>query len=142
MSPESMPRPNRILIITPTARPLGGGEAVTAWTLQALQDVHRVTLLTWEPADFSGLDRIYGTALKRSSITVLEAPRLVRRLFALDPDPWSVYPMVALWRIAHIIGHRFDATLHLNGEANLGRPGIQYIHYPFLSGKVAKLNGA
>lgn len=131
---------SRVLVLTPAARPLGGGEAVVAWTLQALQDIHRVTLLTWEPADLLGLNRVYGTSLNSSTLSVLSAPQLLRRLFALDPDPQSVYPLVALWRIAQFIGWRYDALVHLHGEANFGRRGIQYIHYPFLSEKITAVD--
>lgn len=126
----------RVLVLAPVARPLGGGEAVVAWTLQALQDIYRVTLLTWEPPDLLGMNRIYGTRLDPSRFTVIRAPRVMHRLVGLDPDPLSIYPLIILWRIARWIGHRYAAVLHLHGEANLGRRAIQYVHYPHIAEKV------
>lgn len=126
----------RVLVLAPVARPLGGGEAVVAWTLHALQDVYRVTLLTWEPPDWLGMNRIYGTRLDPARFAVFKAPWAVRRLLAIDPDPRSIYPLILLWRIARWIGHRYAAVVHLHGEASLGRRGIQYIHYPFLAEKI------
>ena len=63
-----------VLLIQPSLQPPGGGNGVAAWMLQALADVHRVTVLTWTPVDVESINRFFGTTLTRSSFDAIALP--------------------------------------------------------------------
>lgn len=121
---------NTVLLVQPRLRPPGGGEAVAAWLVQALCRSYRMTVLSWYPVDVAALNRHYGTQLREGDFRVFHAPRLLRALFALDPDSLSLQPSVVLWRLARLLHRRFDVVITAQDEGDLGGPGIQYIHYP------------
>ena len=100
--------------------------------LQALAYDFRRTVLTLEVPDFDTIDRFYGTSLAadRSAIDVRRAsPRAAAVVGAL-PRRLDRVKSALLFRAARRIGRAFDLTITADGEADLGVPGIQYVHFP------------
>ncbi len=127
-----MTRAPRLLFVEPVLNPPGGSSCVAAWALQALRDDYAIDLLTWEPVDFDQINRFYGTTLDATEYTRMHAPAWLRRLVALDPDPYSVQPAAFLMRAAKLIQRRYALTLGFFDETDLGARSLQYIHFPYM----------
>jgi len=112
---------------------LGGGEAVAAWTLEALKDQYDLTVLTWEAADARELNRVFGTSLTAADFKVLSPSPLTRsaldRLVAWN-DTHHFQRICWLYRLMQQKKNDFDIVMSTHDEVDFGRPGIQYIHYP------------
>lgn len=120
--------PTKVLVVQPLLRPPGGGNGLVAWALQALQNDHDVTLLTWQPVDFNVVNEYFGTTIDPSRIHLRVSPRWLR---SLVPDQgFSLLRHHILLRRCKRISDKFDAVMCGNNESDLGVPGIQYIHYP------------
>lgn len=129
-----MPR-QRILIGHPFVHPSGGGNAVAAWAIQALQRDYHVTVATLGPIPKEAVDRSFGTSLAARDFEILIAPpryqRILRAKDALRTNGALLEAsLTARWVRSLDREHRFDALLHTQNEADLGRPGLQYIHFP------------
>lgn len=125
-------RKKRVLLLQETLHPHGGRNGVAVWLIEALKGEYDVSVLTWSPPDVDRLNRFYGTSLSKSDFTVHSIPVLVRTLFALDHDPRSIQKVCLLMRITKIIRNRYDLLIAVCGEIDFGRPGIQYVSYPWL----------
>jgi glycosyltransferase involved in cell wall biosynthesis len=123
----------KVLVLATNLRPPGGDMGVAAWSLQALRDEWDVTLLACEPPDIAGLNRHFGTSLRESDYRLRLAPRWLRRLFRLDPDPNSLQAASYLMRQCRRIGDQYVALLAFENEVDFGRPGIQYVHHPYIA---------
>lgn len=121
--------PTRVLVVQPLLRPPGGGNGLVAWALQALQDDHDVTLLTWEAVDFTLVNRYFGTEIDPTLVRLRLAPRWLR---ALLPDGWTLFRHHVLLRQCKGIRSAYDIVLCGHNESDFGGRGIQYIHYPCL----------
>lgn len=114
---------------------LGGGEAVAAWTLQALKDDYHLTVFTWEPATAEELNRVFGTSLVSTDFRVVSPAGFIRQ-FLNRVGEWNrdhAFQKTAwMYRFVRQRAHRFDLCISTYDEASFGRPGIQYIHYPGL----------
>jgi glycosyltransferase involved in cell wall biosynthesis len=122
----------RILLVQPSLAPPGGGNLVAAWMLEALRDEHTLTLLCWEPPDLEACNRFFGTSLEPADFELLLAPAALRALARWTPTPLAVLKHSYLLRCAAAIGQRHDVVITANNEADFGRRGIQYVHYPTL----------
>jgi glycosyltransferase involved in cell wall biosynthesis len=113
---------HRIAVIHPRLLPGGGSEASAAWTLQALQDDFRLTLITMESPDLPVLDATYGTSLdpERIEIQSLSVPFGTRRRF-------DALRMFRLARHVRRCAGQFDAVISAYGLFDLGRRGIQRV---------------
>lgn len=120
----------RVLLIQPSLQPPGGSNGVAAWTLQALVPAHRVTVLSWWPVDVGPVNRFYGTALRQSDFDTFTVPAAWRALVDHLPFPASLIRQSLLMRRTHHVSGAFDVLFSLYNEADLGRRGIQYVHYP------------
>lgn len=117
----------RALVVQPYLRPLGGAEGVAAWVVHALASDHAVTILCREAPDLAALDRRYGTTMHGRDVTAVVAPL-----------PWWLGARFRLdnlrdWHLqshARRLAPRFDLVVTTDNEGDLGRPGIQYVHYP------------
>jgi glycosyltransferase involved in cell wall biosynthesis len=122
----------RVLLVQPSIAPPGGGNLVAAWMLEALRDEHRVTLLAWEAPDLAACNRFFGTSLRPGDFDLRLAPRIARRIGALTPTPLALVKHGLLLREARRLAPDYDLLVTADNEADFGRRGIQYVHYPKL----------
>jgi hypothetical protein len=115
--------------VSPSLQPPGGGNGVTAWFLQALAPQHHATMLSWWPVDVAPIDRFFGTALRGAAFGLTVPPSWVAMLDRL-PIPASLLRISLLMRFTRSVSSRYDVVLGVHNEANFGRRGIQYVHYP------------
>jgi glycosyltransferase involved in cell wall biosynthesis len=121
----------RLLFVQPSLQPPGGGQGVAAWMLDALARDHDVTVLTCAPVDPARIDQFFGTALQQADFRV--RPGLTRVFRALDraPLPLALLRNALVQRLAQQLGRGYDLAVTANNETDFGRPGIQYVHYPW-----------
>ena len=122
----------RILLVQPSITPPGGGNLVAAWMLEALRGAHRTTLLAWEAPNLAACNRFFGTSLRPGDFDLRLAPEAARRLGALTPIPLAFLKHGVLLRQARRLAQGYDLLVTADNEADFGRRGIQYIHYPKL----------
>lgn len=127
-----MPARRRVLIVQPSLQPPGGGQSVCAWMIQALQDEHHVGLATWMPVDVDAVNRWYGTSIRASAITTHVTPAGIWRALDSGPGRLALLKAALLLRFSRRLGAEYDVLISAENEADLGRPAIQYIHYPRL----------
>jgi glycosyltransferase involved in cell wall biosynthesis len=120
----------RILLVQPSLDPPGGGNLVAAWMLQALRDEHELALLAWKPPDLAACNRYYGTSLRAGDFRLHLVPGPVRWLGRLTPTPLSLLKDTYLVRRSFALTAAYDVVMTCNNEADFGRAGIQFIHYP------------
>ncbi len=123
----------KLLFCSVNLNPPGGGQCVGAWALQALQQDWDVTILCSQRPDFQALNRHFGTSLRADDFRFVQLPWLLRNINRVDPDPNSFQPAAWLMRKARQLGGDFDVSIAVDNEMDLGRPGIQYVHYPYLA---------
>lgn len=123
----------KVLFVSHDLIPTGGGGVVASWMLQALVSSYEVTTLTWRPPDLAALDRMCGTSLARTALEMVTPSALERYLVDSIPDDCSHQRANYLLRMVKRRRHAFDVAIACSFESDLGRPGIQYIHYPYLA---------
>lgn len=123
----------RILVAHPWLNGKGGGNAVAAWTLQALRDCCELSLATLDPIDYAALNRSWGTALREGDFHVHMAPPSYRMLLAAIPTPGALLETSLTMRLARNLDrqHRYDVLFGTQNEADFGRRGINYVHHPW-----------
>lgn len=121
----------RVLIVQPSLQPPGGGNGVAAWIVQALRDDYRLDVLAWESQSFDEINRGFGTSLGASDFTLHVIPARVRHLCERAPLPLSLLKSHLLLRHCRRMNDHHDAILTVNNEADFGRRGIQYVHFPW-----------
>ncbi|MGQ0734284.1 MAG: glycosyltransferase family 4 protein [Acidobacteriota bacterium] len=120
----------RVLLVQPSLQPPGGGNGVAAWMLQALAAEHRVTVLSWRPVDVDSINRFFGTALRAPDFDTLVIPRGWRLAPDALPVPAALLRSAMLMRYTRRVSEGFDVIAGVHNEADYGRRGIQYVHYP------------
>jgi glycosyltransferase involved in cell wall biosynthesis len=120
----------RVLLVQPSLQPPGGGNGVAAWMLQALAPLHRVTVLTWRPLDVDSIDRFFGTSLGSLTFDRRIVPRAWRVIPDHLPVPAALIRSAVLMRYTRRVSHDFEVIVGVHNEADYGRRGIQYVHYP------------
>jgi glycosyltransferase involved in cell wall biosynthesis len=99
--------------------------------LEALKQDCTVTLLTLEPVSFEDVNRGYGTTIDPRQVRVLQAWRGLTDVLDRIPLPLALVRNHLLHRRARKIGGDYDLVLNTANEAWLGRPSIQYVHFPW-----------
>ncbi len=112
-------------------QPPGGGNGVAVWIVEALKRDHAVSLLTWEPVRLDSINRYYGTALSEADFRAYGVPPVLRRILALIPTRAGLLKTNLLLRLGKKLKDDYDVIITVNNEADFGRPGIQYIHFPW-----------
>jgi glycosyltransferase involved in cell wall biosynthesis len=120
----------RVLLVQPSLQPPGGGNGVAAWILQALAPLHRVTVLTWRPLEVDSIDRFFGTSLGSLTFDRLIVPPMWRAIPDHLPVPAALMRSALLMRYARRVAQDFEVIVGVHNEADYGRRGIQYVHYP------------
>ena len=137
MSDKTLNKPTnskgKLLFVAINPNPPGGGSCLGAWALQALSKDWEVTILCADRPNFTALNRHFGTRLDEKSYRIQQLSWPINRLHVIDPDPDSYQRSAFLMRKCRKIGHEFDVIMNLDNEMDLGKQGIQYIHYPYLS---------
>jgi glycosyltransferase involved in cell wall biosynthesis len=122
----------RVLVVQRSLQPPGGGQAISAWTVEALKGAHDVTVCTQVPVDFDAVNRFFGTSIAASEVTAICASSAAVRLLEPVPLPLVLFKSALFWRhVAPIVSGAYDVLISGSNEADFGRPGIQYIHYPW-----------
>lgn len=120
------------LLVYPNNSVYGGGELVAAWMLQALAANYDLTVVAPAPPDVDALNRWYGTSISASDFELVMPPRVVLApmQFALMrmSSRHALQQFALLMRMTKRIAHRFDVVVSSFNQADLGRPGIQYVH--------------
>lgn len=120
-----------VLMLQNNMNPPGGANTVALWMLEAIKSDFDVTVLTWEAVDYSTINTFYGTSLKPGDFKVITVSAWIRGLMKLLPDPWLWQRFCVLMRKCKRIQHRYDILLSAHDETDFGRPGLQYVHFPF-----------
>jgi glycosyltransferase involved in cell wall biosynthesis len=121
----------KALMIQPSLQPPGGGQSVCAWTLQALKGGYDLSVLSWRPVDLAPVNHFFGTSLTAGDMTFYTVNPVLARFLDSLPTPAALLKTAILLRHSRRMRQRFDVLLTTNNEADFGRPGIQYIHYPW-----------
>lgn len=123
----------RVLISHPELMSHGGNNTVAAWALQALRDEYDVTLATLGPVDCSAVNRSFGTSLRGEDFTVRMAPAHWRAILRRAPTQSALLRQCITTRWARDLdrANRFDVLMSTDNEADFGRAGLQYVHYPW-----------
>ncbi len=123
----------RVLVAHPYIGIVGGGNVVAAWALQALREEFEVILATLGPLDCPALNRNFGTSLRESDFDLRIAPARYRTLLRAVPTQGALMEIAvtARWARALAAEERVDVALSTHNEMDFGRPGLQYVHYPW-----------
>ena len=124
----------RVLVVHPRVTAVGGGSSVAAWTLQALREHCDLSLATLQPLDCDALNRTWGTSLRASDVRLHVAPPRYRNLLHLMPTPGALLETCLTMRLAKGLDrqHHYDVLFGTHNEADFGRRGITYVHYPWV----------
>ncbi len=109
----------------------GGTGVLTAWVLEALVGDHDVTVLAGNPPSVDEMNRYAGTKLAPRSFRVERLPAGFRAFQRLWPTPLALLHRFVAMRTARRLGSRFDVVLSLDNEVDVGRPALQYVHFPW-----------
>lgn len=120
----------RVLMVQRSLRPPGGGNAVAAWMVHALADLHDVATLTADHWSAPETNAFYGTSIPdRITRHVLPAPW--RWLVALPAEnKLSRIRMCSVLRDARRLASQYDILLTADNYAAFAKPGFQYLHFP------------
>jgi glycosyltransferase involved in cell wall biosynthesis len=121
----------KVLLVQPSLQPPGGSKAVGVWIIEALKREHEVSVLTWTPVELAPINRYYGTLLRASEFTVYGVHPIVRWLIDCVPGPIGKLKTSLLLRLCKRNKDDYDVIITANNEADFGRRGIQYIHFPW-----------
>ncbi|MFA5153483.1 MAG: glycosyltransferase [Clostridia bacterium] len=106
----------------------GGGEVVTAWTIEALKDKCEVFLFTFGRISAEVFNKSYGTNLVTGDFKIIRPPFA----FLLEKIPGGLLKYHLLIRYFKHFSIKFDVPFGTYKEADFGYMGIQYIHFPDL----------
>ncbi|MDA3833182.1 MAG: hypothetical protein PF495_07270, partial [Spirochaetales bacterium] len=121
----------KIYLIFPGYPVNGGAPAVAVWAIVALRqkfDVYVVGYFNW-PLD--ELNSFFGTDLKMGDFTTVRAFGSGRINQLVSRMPRTLNHCLLSWWVKRNVHD--DFCVSMCGEFDFGRPGIQYIHFPFFS---------
>ncbi len=112
----------RVAVVHPRLIAGGGSEACAMWTLQALQDESRLTLITMGRPDLEALNRKYGTEI--------DPARLETRSLSIPPGLRRRFDALRGFRLARYCrrhAREFDVMISAYNIMDFGVAGIQRI---------------
>jgi len=104
----------------------GGGEAVLAWTLEALKRDYRLTVITIDNVDVSFFNNFYGTSLSQDEFSVSRICPFLARF----PHTLYLFRRHLVMRYCKAIKEEYDMFFSTQNELDFGVRGMQYIHFP------------
>jgi glycosyltransferase involved in cell wall biosynthesis len=111
----------------------GGAEAVGLWILEALKETYDLTLFTLAEIDLAQLNLMYGTNLSPASVRVqsLFSAYFRSACYFLVANSPNLRMVLFHWLIRYLKAQSYNYDLVLSGynAADLGKPGMQYIHW-------------
>jgi len=107
---------------------LGGGPAITAWTIQALMSTYDITLATWAPFDPDVVNRFYGTSIAAGDLQVRVAPAVLRWTLRRTGVRGALLKMAIVVAIARRLAPGVDVLVSCDAEVDLRRRAIQYVN--------------
>lgn len=119
-----------VLLVQTSLQPPGGGNGLAAWMVEALRRDYRLTVLTWEPVVVEAVNRYWGTSLRPGEFSNVTVSAPLRGSVAALPVPLYLLRISLLVRLARKMADQYDLLVSASNEADFGRPGIQYVHYP------------
>ncbi len=123
----------RVLLVHPILDDRGGSNQVAAWAIQALAEECDLSVVTLRPIDLAAVDRFAETRLATTPFRTVVAGRRVDALIERLPLRLSLLGVALAVRAARGLerAEHFDCWLSTFNEVDLGRPGLQYVHYPW-----------
>jgi glycosyltransferase involved in cell wall biosynthesis len=127
-----MANKKRLLIVQSRVSQQGGGNLVTAWTLQALCGVYDVSLAALWPVNHSALNRSFGTTLNEGDFKIHIAPPKFHRMLRWTPTRGAQIERSLVARFAQDLDRtqHYDLLFSTHNEIDFHRRGLQYVHYP------------
>lgn len=98
--------------------------------VQALQDQYDVGLMCWEAPDFVAVNRAYGTQIRADHVRTHLVSTAIRHALGVMPFRLALLRWSLLVRAARQVVPEYDVLISAENEVELGRPAIQYVHYP------------
>lgn len=111
----------------------GGAEAVALWTLEALVEQYEVVLHTLVETDIVRLNSMYGTNLSAQKLNVKTVfPASLTRIISFAIANFSIFRIAFIHlSLRHFksVSSEYDGVASVYNAADLGRRGIQYLHW-------------
>lgn len=111
----------------------GGAESVCAWMLEALKQEYEITLFTLTLRGFKKLNDFYGTDLSVKDVRIAcPVPKLFLSILKFIFNNIKAFrPERQRWlnRYFRNFNERFDLAISVYNEMDMGKPGMQYIHW-------------
>ncbi|MFA5505694.1 MAG: glycosyltransferase [Vulcanimicrobiota bacterium] len=124
----------KILFVQHSVSPPGGGPGVGAFMLDVLKQHGAIDLLTLEPFRPEQIDEYYGTSLSQAKIRPLLVDSWILKWTKRLGLPHGLIKLHVLMRAAKRLfagKDNYDLVCSGYDEHDLGRPCVQYIHYPW-----------
>ena len=111
----------------------GGAEAVGLWILESLKDRYDVTIFTFCHLDFAKLNAMYETDLSYDSISIKAiCPSIFKQilmLFISNSQDIRYFFIHLILKVLKDNKDNYDVLISGYNAADLGKPGIHYIHW-------------
>ena len=111
----------------------GGAEAVALWMLEALKDRYDLTIVTLVNLNWAKLNAMYGTHLDDRSVKIKAVfpPQWTGLIHFLYTNNKDFRAFFLHWTLRSFKqkAQNYDLVISGYNAADLGQPGLQYIHW-------------
>jgi len=118
---------NRLVVIHPDLRSIGGAEAVCMNILEALQDEYDLHLITYNGANIERLNKSFNTHVKAENLTTHQ-PWIFRAISSISPNRLSILKDALRTAYLNSSLPEFDLIISTKNELYLDKFTIHYIH--------------
>jgi glycosyltransferase involved in cell wall biosynthesis len=88
-------------------------------------------MLAWDAPDYARINAYYGTTLRAEDLRVVRVARWPERVRRVLGVRGALLQRHLMLRWGRPLVPSFDVTLSVNGEIDVGRRAIQYVHFPW-----------
>jgi len=120
----------RVLFTQASLAPVGGGNGVAAWILEALKEHYRIAVLTFEKPDLARINRFFGTTLKSTDFDLFLVTGWFPHVVSKFPTPLAMLKAYYLYWRCRRLAPQYDIAITADNEADMGSCGVQYVHFP------------